>query len=198
MSIPIIDFTAFRSGEPDDRRRVARELGDAAESLGFAVIGGHGLPRTLGEDLREVALRFFNLPLEEKLKVRRPKNDQNRGYIPFGEETLVRMAGGNSPPDVKEVFAIGPDDIPDTPYFRGPGSYPSFAPNLWPETPVDDERFARDLYHQYNLTVLPGSYLSRTAHGINPGAGHVRLALVPPLDECLDAAERIREYITRL
>jgi isopenicillin N synthase-like dioxygenase len=137
MSIPVIDFTAFRSGGPEDRRRVARELGDAAESLGFAVIGGHGMPRTLGEDLREVALRFFDLPLEEKLKVRRPKNDQNRGYIPFGEETLVRMAGGDSPPDVKEVFAIGPDDIPDTAYFRGPGSYPSFAPNLWPEAPVD-------------------------------------------------------------
>jgi N-succinyldiaminopimelate aminotransferase len=69
---------------------------------------------------------------------------------------------------------------------------------LWPETPVDDERFARELYQQYNVTVLPGSYLSRTAHDINPGAGHVRMALVPPLDECLDAAERIREYITRL
>jgi N-succinyldiaminopimelate aminotransferase len=69
---------------------------------------------------------------------------------------------------------------------------------LWPETPVDDERFARDLYHQYNVTVLPGSYLSRTAHGISPGANHIRMALVPPLDECLDAAERIREYISRM
>lgn len=137
QSIPIIDFTAFRTGSEADRIRVARELGNAAENLGFAVIGGHGMAASVGEDLREAGLRFFDLPLEEKLKVRRPRNDQNRGYIPYGEETLVRMAGGDSPPDVKEVFAIGPDDIPDTPYFRGPASYPSFAPNLWPAAPSD-------------------------------------------------------------
>ena len=71
------------------------------------MIGGHDMASGLGEDLREAALRFFDLPLEEKMQVRRPKNDQNRGYIPYGEETLVRMAGGESPPDVKEVFAIG-------------------------------------------------------------------------------------------
>ena len=47
------------------------------------------------------------------------------------------MAGGESPPDYKEVFAIGPDEVPDTPYFTGPMSYPSFAPNLWPAAPAD-------------------------------------------------------------
>ena len=69
------------------------------------------------------------------MTIRRPKNDQNRGYIPYGEETLVRMAGGDSPPDYKEVFAIGPDRVPNEPYFTGPGSYPSFASNLWPTMP---------------------------------------------------------------
>ena len=137
QSIPIIDFTDFRSGNAIDRKRVAKELGEAAQSLGFAVVGGHGIAPRLGEELREAGLRFFDLSLEEKLQVRRPRNDQNRGYIPYGEETLVRMSGGDSPPDVKEVFAIGPDDIPDEPYFNGPESYPSFAPNLWPQAPVD-------------------------------------------------------------
>jgi isopenicillin N synthase-like dioxygenase len=47
------------------------------------------------------------------------------------------MAGGDSPPDYKEVFAIGPDDVPEDGYFTGPGSYPSFAPNLWPDAPAD-------------------------------------------------------------
>lgn len=136
-SIPIVDLTDFRQGDSADRRRVAKELGRAAETLGFAVIGGHGIAPAVGEDLREAALRFFDLPLDQKMQVRRPKNDQNRGYIPYGEETLVRMSGGDSPPDVKEVFAIGPDDIPDTEYFTGPASYPSFAPNLWPDAPGD-------------------------------------------------------------
>ena len=69
---------------------------------------------------------------------------------------------------------------------------------LWPETPVDDERFARELYAQQNLTVLPGSYLSRDAHGSNPGRNHVRIALVATEQECVEAAQRIREYVASL
>jgi N-succinyldiaminopimelate aminotransferase len=69
---------------------------------------------------------------------------------------------------------------------------------LWLNTPVDDETFARDLYTQQNVTVLPGSYLSRDSDGINPGKDHVRLALVAPFDECVTAAKRIKEYIQTL
>lgn len=67
---------------------------------------------------------------------------------------------------------------------------------LWAETPGSDEEFARALYAQQNVTVLPGSYLSRTAHGVNPGAGRVRMALVAELDECVDAARRVREFVS--
>jgi N-succinyldiaminopimelate aminotransferase len=69
---------------------------------------------------------------------------------------------------------------------------------LWPETPIGDEEFARELFKRYNLTVLPGSYLSREAHGINPGANRVRMALVPSVEECVEAAERIRKFIGEL
>ena len=133
--IPIIDLAPFITGDPGARAQVAIELGSAAETLGFAVVAGHGIDPIVGTALRNSALEFFDLPLEEKMAIRRPKNDQNRGYIPYGEETLVRMAGGDSPPDYKEVFAIGPDDVPNESYFTGPGSYPSFAPNLWPAAP---------------------------------------------------------------
>ncbi len=133
--VPVIDLAPFISGDSGTRIQVAKELGWAAETLGFVIVSGHGIDPLIGTALRHSALEFFDLSLEEKLTIRRPKNDQNRGYIPYGEETLVRMAGGDSPPDYKEVFAIGPDSIPDEPYFTGPGSYPSFAPNLWPTTP---------------------------------------------------------------
>jgi N-succinyldiaminopimelate aminotransferase len=69
---------------------------------------------------------------------------------------------------------------------------------LWPETPVDDPTFARRLYAQQNVSVLPGSYLSRVAHGMNPGQDHVRMALVAPLEDCIDAAHRIRDYTESL
>lgn len=69
---------------------------------------------------------------------------------------------------------------------------------LWPETPVSDTIFARDLYARENVTVLPGSYLSREVDGENPGAGRVRIALVAPLDECIQAAGRIRRFVENL
>jgi N-succinyldiaminopimelate aminotransferase len=69
---------------------------------------------------------------------------------------------------------------------------------LWPVTPVDDCRFARGLLEQQNVTVLPGSFLSRSHAGVNPGENHVRMALVAPLDDCIEAAQRIRAYLDGL
>ncbi len=69
---------------------------------------------------------------------------------------------------------------------------------LWPSTPTPDLDFAQGLFAQQNLTVVPGSYLSREVNGINPGQNRVRMALVAPLDECIDAAQRIKRYIELL
>jgi N-succinyldiaminopimelate aminotransferase len=66
---------------------------------------------------------------------------------------------------------------------------------LWAGTPIPDTEFARGLYRDYNVNVLPGSYLAREAQGVNPGLNYVRMALVAPLEECLDAAARIQEYV---
>jgi N-succinyldiaminopimelate aminotransferase len=56
---------------------------------------------------------------------------------------------------------------------------------------ISDTDFARRLYQEYNVTVLPGSYLAREAHGMNPGQNRIRMALVAEVDECLEAAQRI-------
>ena len=69
---------------------------------------------------------------------------------------------------------------------------------LWARTPIDDAEFARRVLAEYNVAVLPGSYLARTAHGINPGAGFVRIALVAPASECIEAAERIVQFCRAL
>ena len=69
---------------------------------------------------------------------------------------------------------------------------------LWAKTPVDDETFTRELFAREHVTVVPGSYLSRSVDGSNPGAGRVRMALVAPLAECVEAAERIRTYVKSL
>lgn len=69
---------------------------------------------------------------------------------------------------------------------------------LWPRTPIDDQRFTRELFVREHVTVVPGSYLSRAVEGFNPGADRVRMALVAPLVECIEAAQRIRHFIETL
>jgi len=77
-----------------------------------------------------------------------------------------------------------------------PTVQPDAAFYLWVRTPGSDTDFARHLYADYNVLLLPGSYLARTAQGINPGAGFVRIALVAPLADCIEAAGRIRSFIS--
>jgi N-succinyldiaminopimelate aminotransferase len=66
---------------------------------------------------------------------------------------------------------------------------------LWPRTPTDDEAFARDLLAATNVSVLPGSYLGRDVGDGNPGQNRLRISLVAGIDECIEAARRIRHFI---
>ncbi|KAA1171136.1 succinyldiaminopimelate transaminase [Marinobacter salinexigens] len=83
-------------------------------------------------------------------------------------------------PILREVMDV---DFPDAGFY------------LWPVTPMDDETFARELSAQQNVHVLPGRYLSRTVDGHNPGENRVRMALVAPVEECVEAASRIVEFV---
>ena len=69
---------------------------------------------------------------------------------------------------------------------------------LWAPTPIADTEFARRLYAEQHVTVLPGSFLARESNGLNPGAKRVRMALVAEADECLEAARRIVEFAKTL
>jgi len=69
---------------------------------------------------------------------------------------------------------------------------------VWLRTPSDDTEFVRRLHHEYNVLVLPGSFLGREVNGTNPGANHVRIALVAPLKDCVAAAERISQLLRKL
>ncbi|SFO30798.1 succinyldiaminopimelate aminotransferase apoenzyme [Variovorax sp. PDC80] len=83
--------------------------------------------------------------------------------------------------------------LPDASFYLWAG-----VPEVWAG---DDEGFARALYAQYNVTVLPGSYLARDTHGpqggapVNPGKGRIRMALVAETAECVEAAERIVRFV---
>ncbi|HPX88425.1 MAG TPA: succinyldiaminopimelate transaminase [Methylophilaceae bacterium] len=72
---------------------------------------------------------------------------------------------------------------------------PDAAFYLWAKSSINDTELAVSLYRDLNITVLPGSYLAREAHGINPGQNFIRMALVAPYNECVEAANRMAEYL---
>ncbi len=81
-------------------------------------------------------------------------------------------------------------------------SWPDASFYLWANvhtrTGLSDTEYAKRLYAEYNVTVLPGSYLARTAHGVNPGENRIRIALVAEMNECLEATRRIIEFTQNL
>jgi N-succinyldiaminopimelate aminotransferase len=79
-----------------------------------------------------------------------------------------------------------------------PVSRPDAGFYLWAETPIDDAEFARQLFAQQHITVLPGSFLSRDCAGLNPGKNRIRMALVAELDACIEAAVRIKQFVNNL
>ncbi len=135
-AIPVIDIAPFTQGGAAGHQAVAQAVDRACTDLGFLIISGHGVAETLVDDMRAVSRQFFDLPVDEKMRLRMPP-DRYRGYIAFGHEALANSLDQASPPDLKESFSIGPSDFPDDAYHRAakPGNF--FATNLWPNSPAN-------------------------------------------------------------
>jgi N-succinyldiaminopimelate aminotransferase len=86
------------------------------------------------------------------------------------------------------LFSATLDDV--WPILQPPASF-----YLWAKTPINDVDFAQQLFRDQHITVLPGRFLSREVNGINPGENHIRMALVASIDECQEAANRIKQFM---
>src|ERR671937_2278340 len=106
-TVPVIDVRALLASDADGKRAVGRAIGRACEDIGFFTIVGHGIDAALVRQMSEVSRAFFDLPVEDKQRVRRPKPEQSRGYLGVGEENLAYGVGRETT-DLKEFFAIGP------------------------------------------------------------------------------------------
>jgi isopenicillin N synthase-like dioxygenase len=136
--VPTVDVSAFTTpggGTAAAKREAAARIRAANEDIGFFAIVGHGVAEPLAGEAVECARAFFDLPLDEKERVRRPSPEASRGYNAVGRESLARSLGVVAPHDLKETFAIGPVDPPLDPDYVGPRSYPHFAANVWPRRP---------------------------------------------------------------
>lgn len=144
-AVPVIDISSYRSGDAVARRRLAEEVDRTCREIGFMVIAGHGVDAGLIDAVQEVSRAFFDLPLEEKMRIVRPAPDVTRGYMPMKAEVLVRSRGGDAPGDLNESLMIGPVDTDGSAYYTAPEAGRHFATNLWPERPAG----LREIYERY-------------------------------------------------
>src|SRR5438132_11848232 len=119
LTVPVIDITAYWTGVDASKRDVARQIGEACRDIGFLVIAGHRVPPDLIAAVDDVSREFFDLPLDEKMKVVRPAPDVTRGYIPMEGESVARSRGEYAPGDLNESFRIGPVDAAGVAFLPG-------------------------------------------------------------------------------
>ncbi len=131
-SVPIIDLEPWFGGEFSDRTGVAAEVDAALQEWGFFLITGHGVPAASRAAVRAAARRFFALPSE--LKRPYAVTVGGRGWLPPGVEANGYAEGTETPPDLKESFAVGADRPTGDPeidgYWFQPNVYPIEVPEL--------------------------------------------------------------------
>ncbi|HEX5298243.1 MAG TPA: 2-oxoglutarate and iron-dependent oxygenase domain-containing protein, partial [Streptosporangiaceae bacterium] len=138
-SVPVIDLTPwFVPAGPDRdeaaRAAVAAEVDAALRSVGFFLITGHGVPDELRARVRAQARTFFALPAETKRRY--AVTVGGRGWLPPGVEANGYAEGTETPPDLKESYAVGADQATGDPevdgYWFQPNVYPAEVPGLEP------------------------------------------------------------------
>jgi isopenicillin N synthase-like dioxygenase len=127
-AVPIIDLTGWFDGTGRDE--VAAQVDAALQSVGFFLITGHGVPAEARADVRAAARSFFALPAESKQKY--AVTVAGRGWLPPGVEANGYAEGTETPPDLKESFAVGADDAtaPLDGYWFQRNVYPAEVPQL--------------------------------------------------------------------
>ena len=133
-SVPVIDLTPWLGGDETARAAVAAEVDAALQSVGFFLITGHGVPDELRGRVRAQARAFFALP--RQAKQRYAVTVAGRGWLPPGVEANAYAEGTQTPPDLKESFAVGADQPTGDPdvdgYWFRPNVYPPEVPGLQP------------------------------------------------------------------
>lgn len=132
----MIDIGAFFDGDTAVRGAVARQIGDACESIGFFAIDGHGVDPSLLDDAFRVGAEFYDQPQAEKDRWRPAQSSAARGYHRLGTKNLAKTLGRTTPPDLREQFYIGPLEDWAARYSAYPEAAFLYAQNIWPTAPA--------------------------------------------------------------
>src|SRR6267154_3173729 len=168
--VPIIDIGSFLAGDAAARKAIPQAVARACEGIGFFTIVGHGVDPQMIAAATGAARQFFDLPPADKLAARSSDAAVSRGYRGIGNEGLAGTRGDQAPPDLKEVFHLGPPDFPHDAYHGAPEAQRHFIDNVWPASPASfrpavtayygaAERLAADLMRIFALALaLPEDF----------------------------------------
>lgn len=146
--VPIIDLAAFRARAPGAREQTAARICESLERIGFFVITGHGVSDDIIRAGYAAAVEFFDQPNAVKAELAVIPGTLPRGYLPFGSVALGKTEGEDTPPDLKQSFALGPPAVHQP----------------WPNMP-DFRQSVTDLYHAFEGVM--NDMLELFAAGIN-------------------------------
>jgi isopenicillin N synthase-like dioxygenase len=135
--VPVIDIGPFLRNNPEGRKSVPQAVARACEEIGFFTIVGHGIDPRLISAATNASKQFFDLPPADKARIRSADANISRGYRGIGNEGLAGTRAGETLPDLKEVFHLGPPDFPHDAYHTAPDARPHFVDNVWPDAPAD-------------------------------------------------------------
>ena len=145
--VPVIDIGPYFAGTPEGKRQVAEKLGRACREVGFYVLIGHGVDPTLVDQVETVSREFFDLPLDEKMKVHIGKVPGGVGYSAVGDTALAYTRGQVTPPDLNETIQIAKVDVTNDAYFDSEAARGMVPHNRWPNRPA----VLKALYTKYYL-----------------------------------------------
>ncbi|TFF23227.1 isopenicillin N synthase family oxygenase [Jiella endophytica] len=140
IALPLVDLSSFIGGDAAARANVAREFTKAFETVGFAVVVGHGIPEPLIDETYAAMTAFFDASFEAKSAYTPPEKAKGRGYLPMGIESVGKTLAGETPPDLCEALVFG------APHREGrPGHRPNFYPEQPPELAGLVKRYSAEI-----------------------------------------------------
>lgn len=133
--VPAIDIGPFERGSDAERQLIAEQVDTACRGIGFLVLSGHSIPRQYFDDVFAADRAFFDLPEGEKRQYMSPGELEFLGYTAPLTRNVASTLGEERPPDLREIYTVGPGDRFADDFADMPGAEDLYAPNIWPRRP---------------------------------------------------------------
>ena len=169
IPVPTIDIGPFLDNDARQSERIAAQVAETCERIGFLIISGHRFPGALFERAQAQLLDFFDLPYATKSRWHPTGPSKQRGFHGFATRGLAYTLGKQTPPDLRETVFLGPVCDHRAYFAAMPEAATSYAPNLIPTEPAGLDTTLVELYREYERLAEDMMRIFCAALGLPPG-----------------------------